>query len=643
MAVITIDVENRAGVKQGAGPIVTAFDLSYTTALDRAGSFQFVMPAIDPKAALLTQRTAVVRIYRDSTVVFVGVVESVRRAVGSDGVMGVQVGGRSLLVEMVETLAGIDNLVNNQIAPYLLRPTPWGFVYKSGGAWIPYVSGALTTASVYGRMWGETALSALVKIAERINEHFVYLPWTDGDRKVRWVGTNFDDSGVRAIQGAGEAVQAEGNEAVCFILNMEQMTDNHDTVNRVYAYGGGNGDAALTLAASTATVSGYTISAANSTVVHDARQSAWGFYVDKRLQFSDITPISNTDADLENAANYLARAAAAWLERNEATTYELSVFKLPTAVTPGTTLRVVYEDDALTVDTALLVLSVETQVGSDGQAVHRLIVTDAQEYPPTEYGEVVGNMEQGTVYIAHPQMNAAVMPYSFSEVIFDDTFPAELFFPTGNAISQIEQVVLFFRVDPLISTSVSATTAAGGASAPTSSAGSSHTHEIPGHVHTVTLNNSGSFHALVGLTAPSGGTSFLVNDSGGTIDINTDSGSGGATSESEGAHTHSVTVGTHTHDMTSTFGGITKDTANTTTTADVTVEIDGGPPTNSRVVFAGQWSTIDLTPDVSNTTTRRPNALAHTVTVQAGASSGLMGRVTAIVEVRGIIQAIAYS
>lgn len=643
MATVTIQVENRSGTKLGDGPIVTAWGVRYTVALDRVGSFEFQMPAMDSRTALLERKKSVVRIFQDDSQVFLGVVESLTRSVGPDGVMVLTVSGRSLLVEMVEALAGIDELENWYNAPYMLRPSAWGFVYKLSGTWQDYsfiasttAANNLTTAAVYGRMWGETALGALVKIAERINEHFVYLPGVDGDRKLRWVGSNFDDSGVRAIQGAGEAVQAESNDAICFILNMTQLTDSHETVNRVYAYGSGNGEAALTLAAATATVTGYTISTSGGTVVHDARYADWGFYVDKRLQFNDIAPLSNTDADLTSAANYLARAAAAWLERNEATTYELTVMKLPAAVTPGTNLQVVYEDDALTVDTSLLVLAIDTAISDEGQVVHRLTVTDAQEYPPTEWGEVVGDMEQGQVYIAHPQMNANLDTVSYSGVSFDDSKAANLFFVLGPAITRLNQVMLYYRVDPLRS---EVETVAGSASVDVDVTLTGHTHAVPNHNHTVLLTSAGTPTYPIGFGA-AGTAGGLVFNSGAGGDINypTDASSGATTSASGGSGTASGTI-----DLSSAISatyGIFEDSGGTVeTTSGAVVKVNGSTVTGS--VLSGSWYEVDITSELASSTTGRPTAETNEVTVTA--SSGKRGRVTAHIEIRSIIQAIAYS
>lgn len=50
---IWIDVEDRAGTRQGAGPILTATGWEHTRKLDRAGSFRFEMPATDPRAGLV--------------------------------------------------------------------------------------------------------------------------------------------------------------------------------------------------------------------------------------------------------------------------------------------------------------------------------------------------------------------------------------------------------------------------------------------------------------------------------------------------------------------------------------------------------------------------------------------------------------
>ncbi|MCA9872298.1 MAG: hypothetical protein KC441_01550 [Anaerolineales bacterium] len=54
-----VDIENAAGEKQNAGPIQTAVTWQQTTRLSRAGSFNFLMPAVDARsAAILPKRHA---------------------------------------------------------------------------------------------------------------------------------------------------------------------------------------------------------------------------------------------------------------------------------------------------------------------------------------------------------------------------------------------------------------------------------------------------------------------------------------------------------------------------------------------------------------------------------------------------------
>lgn len=51
-----IDIEDSAGVKQGGGPITSALRWRSTRRMDRAGTFEFEMPAADAKAASLAEK-----------------------------------------------------------------------------------------------------------------------------------------------------------------------------------------------------------------------------------------------------------------------------------------------------------------------------------------------------------------------------------------------------------------------------------------------------------------------------------------------------------------------------------------------------------------------------------------------------------
>lgn len=100
---LLINVLTPAGVKVGAGPITTATDWSSTARLDRAGIFQFSMPASDARAAYLAKHNIVVArtlINGTMTELGRGIVDQVRIA-GSATPTMLTVSGDDLLRQLV--------------------------------------------------------------------------------------------------------------------------------------------------------------------------------------------------------------------------------------------------------------------------------------------------------------------------------------------------------------------------------------------------------------------------------------------------------------------------------------------------------------------------------------------------------------
>ncbi len=608
MSTLAIQIETRAGTKMGL--ITSAYGFRYFVGLDVAGPFSFLLPATETKRTLLTEKASVVRCYVDGAVAFLGLVE-VMEDVRAGEERALIVRGRALINELSEAAADTSDIsgASNQIGPFLVRPSAWGIVYKPSGSWITFsVSGNITSIPIYAKFRGESALLAFAKIAENTGDHFVYLPQVDGDRKVRWLAQNYDDSGVRAVQGGGPG--SVGNANICLIRNMSRTRDATGLYNRVFAYGYGNAEAQLDISATTtASDATYTISTAQNSIVHGDSQSTYG-YIDKRLTFSDIRPLTNTDADVVDATNYLVAATKAALARNAypKVSYTLDVSNLPAAAWPGTTIDVTYQDDSLALNNETMVISgIDAEMDDEtGDMGYSLTLSELGQAVPTSAGEIVGSIEQGEMYIAHPQAALNVWAVSYSGEAFDDTITAGLFFPLTSVITRVQQVLFYYRVDPLRST------VTGGA------AGSLHSHPlhvvddvIPGTARLVYVDWAASPKTLISDISTGAGPTSLDLD---------------VTNE-ESDHTHAPVYGVHA------------DSGNDPAESAVTIEVNGAAPTNSPTSLSGDWYVLDITDDVAPSSNNfRPSAIANEITLLA--PTGKQGQVTGLVEIRAYIQAI---
>jgi hypothetical protein len=597
--------------------ITSAFGFRYYVGLDVAGPFSFMMPATDTKGALLAEKASVVRCYVDGAVVFLGLVESLEDVrAGEDRALVVR--GRSLLSVFSEVSVG-NVEVSGKIGPVLTDPDYWSVIYKPAGSWITFsVSGDITSEAIHGQFRGESSLMAWVKMAENVGDHFVYLPQVDGDKAVRWLAQNYDDSGVRAVQGGGPGSVSNAN--ICLIESLTRTRDGAGMYNRVFAYGYGNAGAQLDISATTATTDAtFSISTAQNSIVHSDSQSTYG-YIDKTLTFSDIRPVSNTDADVVDATDYLVVAAKAALLRNAypKISYTMDVTHLPAAAWPGTTIDVTFQDDSLTLSNETMVISgIDAELDDEtGEMAYSLTLSELGQPVPSSAGEVVGSMEQGEMYIAHPQAALNVWAVSYSGDSFDDAITANLFFPLTSAITRVQQVLFYYRVDPLRSTVKSIT---GGASTLSTTDNSN-----PSHGHAITMADNGGtpYGQFVFYQAGGGGWNINGGASAGVDSVNLN-------------HTHGMD---HTHTSTGTYGPF-EDTGNDPAEADVTIEVNGSTPTNSPAPLSGDWYVLDITDDVAPATNNfRPLAIANEITILA--PTGKQGQVTGLVEIRAYIQAI---
>jgi hypothetical protein len=674
MATITIDVLNTSLVVTGDGPLTSAFDVSFDDPLSMCGAFSFSVPARDQRAALLSVQKSVVRIYEDGTAVFLGLVESKERTISAGGAV-FRVAGRSYLAALTDQSVGFLALASGSAgitdapADVLAATSPTGL---TSGWTLDTTNGTSVTGNaVYGRLRGESRLSALVMIAERAGEGFIYRPGLagSGDKKVIWL-SSYADSGVRAIQGGGETVALESNDSICLITSLTELEDGAELVNRLVPFGAGDDleNSAFTIRGSTYGSVGTPGTASDFTVFPTSGKGVidWNYSIttlgyrqrDAVVQFQDIGPISNTDADHEAAADMLAFAGMRWLEKYGIPHkfYDLAVTKLPSAVYAGTTIRVIYyeEDTDGTVlhdiNTDLYVLNVSTAYGNDGSKSYNLTVGTVDRFPTSEGEMVAARIEEGRVYASYTQFAPTVDTIAYNDE-FDDTIAARLDFWLGAEIAQVQQVLLRFKIDSLRSTvksvgGSSTTTNSGGSDTPTSGSGGSST-PTSGPSST-SSSGSSSEPGTTGANLSAGDphshnftTPAHTHDISHTHDVTI------------GSHTHSVTIVSHTHTLTPNITaayGIFEDSGATVIDDsalddlqdDIVMTVNGVDKTSEiEASTVSGWYELDVTEWVSDSDTYRPTAATHYISVIA--VTGLRGRITAQLQIRARIQAVAYT
>jgi hypothetical protein len=650
---ITVDIETRAGVRTGPGPLTTVLSLDYGYRLSESGDFSALIALSDPRAALILPKSVVLAFYFDNELIFKGIVEHTSKTVDQAGVLRLTVRGRDLTAELAESPVGELDISNGAGSGVTTGPSEIiaaANAFNISPDWsLDTTDGYSTTvALLYGKYSGESALTALVMAAQKSGEHFRVA--TDGTRKIVWLRTHTPDSGVRAIQTAGEPVQAESNPYICFIQGFAEEVDAYALISRIYPYGAGDGEMRLTLAHTTRSApTDFTLSAANNYIESDNAVTAIGKSIGIPIRFQDIRAISNTTSDMVSAANQLFDAAIEYLKRYDATadlkTFRLTVLKLPARVQCGEIITVEYAAPGYTVDgEQMVVLAIRNRINSSGVRTSELTVAGVARWLDGVSREIVGQMEQSKLFTSHPQRGPNSYVTAYQKYVWRSGVTSEVAqirFRFGLEISQLNQVAFDFETDdgtrmlPLESTvrsvaGVSTTTDSGGSSAPTSSGDTAHTHtvtiaghthdvtiaahdhtvtvaahdhDIPDHQHDITIIGNGVGALTYDIGYGAGGTAGGIRHNIGLSDhtFPTDSGSGGTTSDSGGGQTPTSSSG----------GGQTPTSASGGSSAPTS---SGGSNHSHTVTIAGH--THDVTANVTATygVYRESNSLTFNIT-----------------------------
>jgi hypothetical protein len=594
-----VDIEDSSGNKLGGGPLTSVSRWQYTSRFDRAGAINFDFAASDPQASTVQNRR-IARAFALINDVWVevgaGVIDEVGITPTGDGRVSLNVSGLDLIRELGYRTVGTLEVGAGSGATHSAALTAIGALAPVGWTFTPAVSP--DNDYIYARYGGESVLGALVHLAERTQTHF----YRSVDRTLVFTSA-FTSSGVRAIQARGDLVPE-----TCAIVSLRRTVDTHDLLTRITPYGSGQGNARLTLAAtSRAAPVGYTLDAANNYIENDDATTAYGLVDFPEIEFKEIGPISNTDPDLEAAADMLFDAALEELTRRSSLadqeTYSLTVAGCSQLLRPMQTIRLVYRDldQDLDINDDLYILEATWEVDESGVRTSQLVVSTDDRWPVSDTSAAAERAVEGRVFQAHPQLNANAYVTAYTKNV-DENEIAEFRFRFGAEVVNLQQVLFEFQILQFESTvrsvaSASATTSSGGSATPTSSSGGGDTVAAASGGGTTPTTSSGGSSTP---TSSFGGASTPTSSSGGAISatsgfftneaaaVNTGNGTDGGTdvqdttavvgapgsysdshihwfdvsnhwhsatlrdhqhSVTAAAHTHTVAIGFHTHNV----------------------------------------------------------------------------------------------
>jgi hypothetical protein len=551
-----VDVEMADGTKLGSGPLQTVSRWSYAPRFDRAGTISCTFLASDPQAQYVVNRRylrAWALLNGVWTEVGYGRVDNLEDSFDNDGRVVKNASGLDVTTELGDLTVGDLEIgagsgathaaAVNAIGTY--APDAWGFIPAESPA----------NDYLYALFAGESVLGAFIHLAERTQTHF----YRGSGRELIFT-SDFEDSGIRAIQARGQLAAH-----TCAITSLRRSVDTHDYISRIITEGSGTGRDKLTLAVTTRTPpSGYTL---NKTLSYIQDDAAWA--ADPKnfpiFAFKEITPISNTDADLIAAANMLYDAAFAELQRRASLadqyTYELAVTGCSRLLRPMQTIRVVYydPDQGIDIDEDLLILEATWEVDSSGVRTSRLVVSTDDRWPDSDVQAAAERAVQGRIFVAHPQIGPTewwsnkTLYVGSDQSEHLDKFP----FVLSKRVTTVNQVVFRYKLEQLLSF---ATFVAGSAEfsieglAVTIDNSSiemdivvegnvtldPHTHPIPDHQHTTTVAGGDAGTALGYNSA--GGFAFLTKAAAGNLALNSNVDSGATTSEGGGDGTADISA-----------------------------------------------------------------------------------------------------
>lgn len=643
------DCFNAAGASLGP-PLVSVRTVTIKRVLDQISSITFAAPATDARAQALVNGSHVKVYHKIDGFIGEFIIRSPRLGVTQ---REIQFNGWSLLNELnyynLWFNRQYNNIAVNQVVSVNnVGGTNFGILYQTG-----WTQGSVDAGlgNIVVAFQGQSVMQALIALTKRLKTHF-----REGTTiRTLDFGVFGADSGFRLTDAVVGSSDLAANAVTGIIEAIDQVSAGDEIINKVIPLGAGIGLSQLNLAKATR-VAPYTIQTGTNVdgslyyFLADATSIAAHGTFPKILPFWDVNPLSNSDADIVNAANALYDKANAYLQwyKDDHFVYNVTARQVP-AVKLGDKIRLAYRGVVtqngspyawVDLNALYWVMEREDIYAENGDHSTRLLLSNLGRRALDDTEIVVGALQDIQVQQTFVQPYLGRESYVFYEEI-DSTHPVTCPIDIDNGVLYLNSCRLRLQTRTLRATTLAAssgggqTTSAGGGqtssssggATPTSSANSiGHNHSISvagdGQLGTSVWINFGSLHKLspADLFLTSMATDFHTH----TVTVP--------------AHTHTVsnhshTVGNHTHGITY---GIFDDTAYP---VNIRIAIDG---TDYTAALGGPWAAgggsinvvLDITAQLIATSVRS----LHSVVFTCGSGQG---RIVATVKTLLTTQAIA--
>ena len=353
-----VDIELPEGSKTGPGPLRSATAFEVTRRLNAAGKFKLKASLSEPRASIVQAKRRA-RCWGLVNGVVTDLGAGIIDKIGVDKDLNLDVSGDDLLRELTYHQVG-RLLIGASHAPSTTGPAQIAALFPTGWS-LDVVNGYnATLKAIHHRFEGESCLAALCKLADITGENFRM----GAGRTIIWMQNDRPVSGIRAIQG-GDPIGLESNLDVCVITDLQEEQDSYDClIGRVYAHGVGNGDARITLAGTSISVTDWTVGTDTKGYFLE-HTPTWTVYGIER--YSSFKGIADEDTLLEVAYEWMLRRLA--LQQS----YKLSIAKLDRELSVGSLLRVIYRrvlDNVKVLDLDANLVVLESTVSVDAKGVH---------------------------------------------------------------------------------------------------------------------------------------------------------------------------------------------------------------------------------------------------------------------------------
>lgn len=553
MSQFRVDIYNAAGQKQGRYTQAVS-NVRITDRINQIGECEFTVPAV-VAAELSFARGLKYQIYHEE-------LGNLGRYTHYDDTTDadqrtVTVKAYDTLVDLANQTAGFGRYYINQgysaIVAALLNSIGLTATYETGFDQTQFLPSL--------EFQGESYLRALDVLRQYVRGFFR----RDSDTVLHFGDFSATIPAFRLANPALSFADVSGDYASITALRRERRGTG--VVNRVIPFGAGVGETVVDLRYSSRstpyTIQHGTFSFPGSDTYYIAdipSLSAYGIS-DRVLNFTEVRPITNSAADLENAANAIYDLSVAYLQKNKdpVDVYSVSCVNLPLSVKVGNLIRVDYRGIATLEDETVSWMSLTNQkffiteltrdFGESGNPTAQLTMsTNGEEIVGTTevFSSLIGDVGNLKLRV-QPSMSlynkaSATLPIAPSR-------PIDFTFYIGAEVLQINELKVEFTTMPLRSpvsvtstqTQDIATTSTDPGSVPTSST-------APASTPTSASNNTTHTHPIQVRGTATGGAKPLYIDGG--LNLTTNDGSGNvttATSSETVTHTHTVQIPSHSH------------------------------------------------------------------------------------------------